>query len=204
MDAFIYNATPSRVIFGSGTLEQIASEVEYLEAEKVLVLTTPFQKEMGEDLAGRIGTRSVGLYANATMHTPIEVTKDAIEFAKSREADLTIAIGGGSTIGLGKALTLHAGIPQIAIPTTYAGSEMTPILGQTENGKKTTLKDDKLRPKTVIYDVDLTLGLPVEMSITSGLNAIAHAMEAMYAKDQNPVVSLIAEEGIRALGRALP
>jgi alcohol dehydrogenase class IV len=90
------------------------------------------------------------------------------------------------------------------VPTTYAGSEMTPILGETRRGLKTTQRSRDLVPDTVIYDVDLTIGLPSAMSAASGMNAIAHAVEALYAPDANPVTSLMAEEGIAALGRALP
>ena len=204
MDAFLFDMAPSRVVFGTGTLSQLNDEVENLGLKRVLVLTTPHQRPQGEELQAQLGDLCVGLYDNATMHTPVSVTDDAVKVAESLGVDGCVAIGGGSTIGLGKALTLRLGLPQIAIPTTYAGSEMTPILGQTEDGLKTTMKDDKLRPKTVLYDVNLSKGLPVAMSLTSGLNAIAHAMEALYAKDKNPIISLIAEEGIRALGSALP
>ena len=204
MEPFIFDLAPARVIFGSGTLDQVTAEIDHLGVKKVLVLSTPPQRAQGEDLQQRLGALACGLFDNATMHTPKDVTDQAVAMAKSVSADATLAIGGGSTIGLGKALTLRLGIPQIAIPTTYAGSEMTLILGQTEDGIKTTMKDNALRPASVIYDVDLTKGLPVGMSITSGLNAIAHAMEALYAQDKNPVISLLAEEGIRTLGRALP
>ena len=115
-----------------------------------------------------------------------------------------VAVGGGSTIGLGKAIALRTGLPLLAVPTTYAGSEMTPILGETEGGRKTTQRTPKVLPKTVIYDVELTLGLPPGLSATSGMNAMAHAVEALYAEDRNPVTSLMAEEGIRALAAALP
>ncbi len=204
MQPFVYNALSGRVVFGSGTLGEAGAEVERLGFGRVVVLTTPQQEQQGQDLAQALGSRAVGVFAEAAMHTPIEVTRRAVTFAEKARADATVSIGGGSTTGLGKALALHVGLPQIAIPTTYAGSEMTNILGQTEGGKKTTLRDDKLRPKTVIYDVDLTIGLPVAMSMTSGLNAIAHAMEALYAPDGNPVIALMAEEGTRALGTALP
>lgn len=138
------------------------------------------------------------------MHTPVEVTQKALEAVKAANADITIAYGGGSTIGLGKAIALHTDIPQIAIPTTYAGSEMTPYFGQTENGLKTTQRTPKVLPKAVVYDVELTLGLPVPVSMTSGLNAIAHSVEALYAKETNPIIDMMAEEGIRALVSALP
>ena len=204
MKDFVYSGVSSRVAFGSGTLSKLAEEVERLGANRVLVLTTPQQVEQGETLATSLGGNAVGSFNDATMHTPVEVTERAVSKARDLDADATVSIGGGSTIGLGKALSLKAGLPQIAIPTTYAGSEMTPILGQTEAGRKTTLRDDRVRPATVIYDVDLTMTLPLSMSMTSALNAIAHSMEALYAPDGNPVISLMAEEGVRALGTALP
>src|SRR5262249_56343775 len=114
------------------------------------------------------------------------------------------ALGGGSTTGLGKAIALRTDLPQIVIPTTYAGSEATPILGETVAGRKTTQRTLKVLPEVIIYDVDLTLTLPPALSATSAMNAIAHAVEALYAQDQNPVTSLMAEEGVRALARSLP
>ncbi len=113
-------------------------------------------------------------------------------------------MGGGSTTGLGKAIALRTDLPQIVLPTTYAGSEMTPILGETRDSAKTTLRDPKVLPEVVIYDVELTLGLPASVSAASGMNAIAHAVEALYARDRNPLISLAGEEGVAALARALP
>jgi maleylacetate reductase len=138
------------------------------------------------------------------MHTPVEATERALEKAAACRADCTVALGGGSTIGLGKAIALRGGLPQIAIPTTYAGSEATPILGQTEGGRKTTLRDTRVLPRIVIYDPELTLDLPTEVSVASGLNAMAHAAEGLYAADRNPVSTLIAVEGLRAMKEALP
>ena len=138
------------------------------------------------------------------MHTPVEVTEHALALVRERGVDCLIALGGGSTIGLAKAIALRTDLPQIAIPTTYAGSEMTPILGETRDGLKTTQKSPKVLPETVIYDVGLTMTLPAGLSGTSGINAIAHAVEALYAEDANPIISVLAEQGIAALGRALP
>jgi maleylacetate reductase len=138
------------------------------------------------------------------MHTPIEVTETALSVYESVKANCVIALGGGSTIGLAKAIAHRNKCKQIAVATTYAGSEVTPILGQTEKGVKTTLRGAHILPETVIYDPELTLGLPTGMSVTSGLNAMAHAVEAVYAKDRNPVSSLQAVEGVRALRNALP
>jgi alcohol dehydrogenase class IV len=125
-------------------------------------------------------------------------------YAKDLAVDGIVAVGGGSTTGLGKAIALRTDLPQVVVPTSYAGSEMTPILGETRDGLKTTQSSPKVLPETVIYDVDLTLTMPPSLSATSGLNAIAHAVEALYARDRNPIISLMAQEGIRSLAQALP
>ncbi|KVW79428.1 maleylacetate reductase [Burkholderia cepacia] len=201
---FIYQARPARVIFGAGSLDHLEREVLELGAQRALVLCTPEQRDLALHIVERLGARAAGLYDRATMHVPIEIARDAQAFARSCGADCAIAIGGGSTIGLGKAIALESSLPILAIPTTYAGSEMTPIYGLTEGGIKRTGSDARVLPKTVIYDPALTVTLPVELSVTSGLNAIAHAAEGLYANNANPVMSLVAEEGIRALARGLP
>ncbi|CAG9249045.1 Maleylacetate reductase [Burkholderia cepacia] len=201
---FIYQARPARVIFGAGSLDHLEREVLELGAQRALVLCTPEQRDLAQYIVERLGARAAGLYDRATMHVPIEIARDAQAFARSCGADCAIAIGGGSTIGLGKAIALESSLPILAIPTTYAGSEMTPIYGLTEDGIKRTGSDARVLPKTVIYDPALTVTLPVELSVTSGLNAIAHAAEGLYANNANPVMSLVAEEGIRALARGLP
>jgi maleylacetate reductase len=201
---FVYNSLPGRVIFGAGSLARLAEEVERLSAHRALVLATPQQRADAERVAQLLGSRSAGVYAEAVMHVPIETARAAVVEAKRLGADCAIAIGGGSTTGLGKAIALESPMPIIAVPTTYAGSEMTPIYGITEAGLKKTGRDLRVLPRTVIYDPELTLGLPVGTSVTSGMNAIAHAAEGLYAEDANPVMSLMAEEGIRALARGLP
>src|SRR3546814_5163792 len=138
------------------------------------------------------------------MHTPVDVTESAMEIVTTQQIDGIVSLGGGSTIGLGKAIALRTDLPQIVVPTTYAGSEMTPILGQNEAGRKTTQRSGRVQPESVLYDVDLTLTLPLYSSVTSGLHAIAHAVDALYAVDGNPVTGLLAEEGIRVLPGALP
>ena len=204
MTPFIYNGAPARVVFGHGTIAQAGEEMERLGLKRALVLTTPQQAVDGEKLAVSLGAKAAGTFAKATMHTPLAVTEDAMEKAKELNIDCTIALGGGSTTGLGKAIAYRTDLPQIVIPTTYAGSEMTDILGETKDGIKTTVRSPKILPEVVIYDVDLTLGLPTGLSATSGMNAIAHAVEGVYAKDRNPVISMMSVEGIRALARALP
>ena len=204
MNSFVYVAQPARVLFGEGALAQLPREVETLGALKAIVLSTPEQRASAESVARMLGERAAGIFDRAVMHVPIETAREARELARKLQADCAVAIGGGSTIGLGKAIALESGLPIIAIPTTYAGSEMTPIYGITEAGLKRTGRDLRVLPRTVIYDPILSRDLPVGMSVTSGINAIAHAAEALYAVDANPVMSLMAEEGIAALGRALP
>jgi maleylacetate reductase len=202
--SFTFETLPCRVVFGSGTLATAGAEIERLGGKRALVLTTPQQQAEGARLGAALGPLYAGLFAGATMHTPVEVTERALAALRASGADCVVSLGGGSTTGLGKALALRTGVNQLCIPTTYAGSEMTPILGQTENGLKTTVRDSAVLPETVIYDVDLTLSLSAGLTVTSGINAIAHAAEALYARDSNPVTSLMAEEGIRALAQALP
>ncbi|OYY13874.1 MAG: maleylacetate reductase [Rhizobiales bacterium 35-68-8] len=204
IETFTYEALPIRVRFGRGTLAEAGAEVALLGSSRALVLTTPQQADEGEKLAAQLGPLSAGCFAGATMHTPVEVTDTALEVLRATGADCVVALGGGSTTGLGKALALRTGVKQLVIPTTYAGSEMTPILGETQDGRKTTIRSLDVLPEAVIYDVDLTLSLPPALSATSGVNAIAHAVEALYAKDRNPVISLMAEDGIRTLSSALP
>lgn len=204
MQSFIYNALPSRVVFGSGTIEQVAEEVRGLGCARAFLLTTPQQADAGEALARRLGDLAVGLFPGAVMHTPVDVTDRAADAVRDARADCLVAIGGGSTIGLGKAIALRTDLPQIVVPTTYAGSEATPILGQTENGLKTTQRGARILPEVIVYDVDLTLTLPTSLTVTSGLNAIAHAVEGLYSREANPLISLLAEDGIRAIVSALP
>jgi alcohol dehydrogenase class IV len=204
MDDFVYQANSSRVIFGSGTLNKVTEELSRLSFSKPFILCTPEQTSQAESLRKILNDQVAGIFAEATMHTPVEITAKAIKEAESLKSDSIISIGGGSTIGLGKAISFRTGLYHIAIPTTYAGSEVTPILGETQDGRKTTKSDPKILPGTVIYDVDLTLTLPIGLTATSGVNAIAHAVEALYARNRNPIITLMALEGIKALAEALP
>ena len=204
MKPFTYNGLSARVVFGAGALGRLADEITALGATRALVLSTPEQRGSAERVADLLGTRAAGIFDRAVMHVPIETAREAREVAARLGADCAVAIGGGSTTGLGKAIAMESGLPILAIPTTYAGSEMTPIYGITEAGMKKTGRDLRVLPRTVIYDPELTLTLPVGLSVTSGINAIAHAAEGLYSTESNPVIDLMAEEGIAALGRALP
>ncbi|MFV0243648.1 MAG: maleylacetate reductase [Qingshengfaniella sp.] len=204
MRGFTHQANPARVVFGRGTMAQAGEELVRLGTSRALVLSTPQQAGQARALADALGPLAVGLFDGAAMHTPVDVTARAMAVYDQTGADSVVALGGGSTIGLGKAIAARSGAPQLVIATSYAGSEVTPILGETENGVKTTRKGPEILPETVIYDPDLTDGLPLPMTISSGLNAMAHAAEGVYAQDGSPIFTLIAVEGLGALKGALP
>ena len=201
---FLYNGLPTRVVFGSGTSAQTGNEARRIGVKRPLVLSTPEQSNEAHELAAKLGMDVAGVFSGATMHTPVEVTEKVMQVVAEMKADGTIALGGGSTTGLGKAIALRTDLPQIVLPTTYAGSEMTNILGETSGGQKKTLRSPKVQPEVVIYDVDFTLTLPPRLSATSGMNAIAHAVEGLYAEDRNPIATLMALEAIRAMAEGLP
>lgn len=202
--AFDYQGSSAKILFGAGARTRVAEAVAALGCKRALVLSTPHQADDAGAIAALLADRAAGLFTEATMHTPVDVTERALQAMQDSGADCTVAFGGGSTTGLGKAIAYRLDTPQIVIPTTYAGSEVTPILGQTQAGRKETVRDASILPEVVIYDPDLTLGLPVAMTMSSGLNAMAHAAEALYARDRNPISSLMAAEGLRALTDALP
>jgi maleylacetate reductase len=204
MKPFVYDEPAHRVVFGAGSLDRLAEEVKRFGAARALVLSTPEQQATAEEASARLGAISAGVYAKAVMHVPIETARAAREEARRLGADCCVAVGGGSTVGLAKAIALESEMPIIAVPTTYAGSEMTPIWGITEAGVKKTGRDRRVLPKTVLYDPTLTLSLPPHISGPSGMNAIAHCVEGLYAQDANPVMTLMAAEGIRALAHSLP
>jgi alcohol dehydrogenase class IV len=204
MQDFVFNGQPTRVVFGVGSLKHLEREIEAMGAKRALVLSTPEQSSQARHIADLLGSRAAGIFSKAVMHVPIETAREAREVAAKLGADCAVAVGGGSTTGLGKAIALESGLPILAIPTTYAGSEMTPIYGITEAGLKKTGRDPRVLPRTVIYDPLLSLSLPVGLSVTSAINAIAHAAEGLYAQDRNPITDLMAQEGIAALARAIP
>ncbi len=179
---FVYSSLPYRVIFETGAIDRVADEAAQI-GKRALVLSTPEQRDAAEDIVRRLGALAVGIFSQAAMHVPVATAAAATAHARALSADFSVAIGGGSTTGLAKALSLW---------------------GMTENGVKKTGRDLIVLPRAVLYDPMLTLSLPAGLSISSGMNAIAHCMEGLYAVDGNPIVSLMAEEGIRTLAENLP
>ncbi|KAL7756830.1 hypothetical protein ACKLNR_013823 [Fusarium oxysporum f. sp. zingiberi] len=204
MEAFVYSANPTRIIFGSGTIQKLPEELSKLGVIRPLVLSTPQQVTEAENVSKILGGNIAGFFSEARMHTPVDITQRACDHAAATQADALVSIGGGSTTGLGKAISIRTGLPHLSIPTTYAGSEVTTHLGETANDRKETREDPKILPVVVIYDVDLTLTLPANLAAASGVNAMAHAVEALYARNHNPVINLIAIQGVKAMANALP
>ncbi|MEV5383187.1 maleylacetate reductase [Streptomyces sp. NPDC052721] len=204
MKSFVHRGQITKVVFGSGTRSRVPAEADALGCRRVLILCTPGHVSRAAEMSDLLGGAAAGTFPEAAAHTPVEVTERAVAYARAVGADSVLAMGGGSTVGLSKAIALRTGLPQLALPTTYAGSEMTPILGETERGRKTTRRLPEVQLRTVVYDVDLTLTLPTTVSVVSGINAMAHAVESLYAQDQDPVAFLMAGEALDALTRALP
>ena len=193
-----------KAIFGVGTRNAVADVMDDLGCSRALVLSTPQQSNAALDIASELNGLAAGVFSRATMHTPTSITTEALHHVEEINADCVVSIGGGSTTGLGKAIAYRTDLPQIVIPTTYAGSEATPILGQTQDGVKTTLTDPKVLPEVVIYDAELIVTLPVAMTVTSALNAMAHAAEGLYARDKREETDALAVEGLCSFAEALP
>ncbi len=204
MSPFELRMLPWNVAFGAGSLASLPGRMDELALSRALVLSTPEQRGDAERLAALLGTRAAGIFDQARMHVPLATADAAAGAAQGLGCDCSVSIGGGSTTGLGKALALRAGLPLIAVPTTYAGSEMTNIWGLTEDGRKRTGRDAAVLPRLTIYDAELTLGLPPAVAGPSGMNALAQAV--INAKDPrtNPIITLMALEAIRAIADSLP
>jgi maleylacetate reductase len=201
---FVRDGNPSRVIFGAGARAKTGAELDRLGASRVMVIATPTQAGLAAEFARLIGERAGIVYPGAQPHAPTNVTEAALTAVSSVQADGILAIGGGTAIGLSKAIALRTDLPQLIVPTTFAGSEMTPVLIETQRGVKTTQRSAKVSPETVIFDCELASALPTAVAGPSVMNAIANAVAALCARDADPLTGLMAEEAIRALAGALP
>ncbi len=201
---FIYQAFQARIVFGPGKVSELPSEIQKLDASAVLVISTGSQRGVADAAIAALGPSFAARIDGAVMHVPRENVVSAVDLVRQNSCDCVVAIGGGSAIGIAKGIALETGLPIVAVPSTYAGSEMTDIWGISEGEGKVTGRDAVVVPKTVIYDPDLTRGLPGKLAGPSAINAMAHSVEALYAQNRNPVLSMIAEEGIRSLASGLP
>lgn len=203
-DIRVHQVYAGRVLQGAGARALVPDEVERLGAQRVLVVAAPSAAKVAQDLATALGERYAATFGRPVQHTPVEVTAEALALAGEVRADALVAIGGGSAIGLSKALAIRTGMPQIAVPTTYAGSEATPALGETADGVKTTRRDPALAPGTVVYDPELTLSMPRGLTLTSALNALAHAVEALWDHDASAATRAYAVEAADGILTTLP
>jgi maleylacetate reductase len=196
-----YEALPGRVVFGVGALDRLGEELARLGARRVLLVAS---KRVADDLAERLGDRHAATCSEIVQHVPVEVAERATALAREVAADALVAVGGGSAVGLAKAVALDLAIPIVAAPTTYAGSELTTIYGLSQDGRKRTGRDPRVLPKVVLYDPALTRSLPPQVAGPSGMNALAHGVEAFYGPGANPISTALAVEGIRDLAAGLP
>ena len=201
---FTVPPAPARVLFGAGALHRLPELVHELGARRLLVVGSAGRGALVERVAALLGSRLAGVDTRVAMHVPVALAHAVSARAAQLGADLVLAVGGGSAIGMAKAIALGGGPACIAVPTTYAGSEMTPVWGMKRDGEKQTGRDERVRPRAALYDPTLTLELPPRVSGPSALNAAAHCVEALYAPDVNPVVALLAAEGLRAIAAGAP
>jgi maleylacetate reductase len=201
---FTYDQLAARIVFGAGRARtELPGEISRLGAERVLVIASTRDAERIASLVEPLGDLVAGTFTAVREHVPLPTAEAARAAASEVRADAVLAIGGGSTVGAAKAVALTARLPVVAVPTTYAGSEVTPVWGLTENGRKTTGTDPAVLPRVVVYDPELTATLPRDLAAASGLNALAHAVEAMWAPRRNPVSTAVAEEAIARLATGL-
>lgn len=205
MISFTHDVPAQRVVFAPGALSRVADEAARLNVSRALVVATPGSgTRLGQKVVDLLGARAAGLHAQAVMHVPKEIAAAGLDAARARNADGLVAAGGGAAIGLAKMIARDTGLPILALPTTYSGSEATPIFGLTDGDRKITGRDTRVLPRTILYDPDLTLGLPAAVSAASGLNAIAHCVEAFWADGRTPVTMALASEAMRRFGKNLP
>jgi maleylacetate reductase len=207
-EAFVYSASvlydrEVRVVFGPGTLTRVAAEARVL-GTSILLISGRHEAEAADVVSAQLGGDLASRIDGVRPHVPIGLASQATAVTREVRADVLVAVGGGSAVGLAKAVALDTGLPIVAVPTTYAGSEMTPVWGTSDASGKTTGRDARVQPSVVVYDPLLTVSMPIDLSAASGMNALAHAIEALYAPDTTSASSAVAEEAIATLVRALP
>ena len=203
MSRFTLDTPPARIVFGAGSIDSLPEEIDRLGRNRVFLVSTPGRSNLADEITHKLGARIAGTFARAEVHVPEGIASDARDAANAAHADCIVAVGGGSAIGVAKAIAVELPVPIVAVPTTYGGSEMTPVWGLTRGGQKETRRDARVQPGVVIYDPLLTLSLPPKTTACSGLNAIAHCVEALYAADANPLSTAAASTGIRLLAESL-
>lgn len=196
---FVHSAPAQRIVFRAGAVGLVAQECDRLGLHRVLVIGGDATQSLAESVVAALGGRAVGLFTDVVQHVPTEQAGAVVDRARRAGADGAVTVGGGSTTGLGKVIALECHVPLVAVPTTLAGSEMTPIYGITQGDRKQTGQDDRVIPRTVLYDPDLTLTMPAAFTASSGMNAMAHSVEALWLATSTPISAAYAERSIRLL-----
>ncbi|MEQ1873479.1 MAG: maleylacetate reductase [Ilumatobacteraceae bacterium] len=204
MQAFTFEQLPMRVVFAAGAAASIGDEVRRCGAKRAMVIHDAIAKPTADDVAEQLGSLLAARWDEVAQHVPVPLAERARAAATNANIDLIVCIGGGSSTGLAKAIALTHHVPIVAVPTTYAGSEQTTIYGLTDTAHKQTGKDPAVLPRVVVYDPELTLGLPAHVTGPSAFNALAHSVEGLYATGCNPITSALALEAVRAIARSLP
>jgi alcohol dehydrogenase class IV len=228
MNAFHYTFYAQEVIFAPGSASRLREAVDRWGWRRIMLCTTEHARARGHvaPIEDALGERLVVTYERVQAHLPATRVAEAVTVALDEHIDALLGLGGGSPIGMAKAVSLTVEakrtgravgtslptdqplIPVIAIPTTYAGSEMTPVYGTTQGGeglaRKITVADARVVPKLTFYDPLLTLDLPPRITAGTGINALAHCIEALYSITRNPLSTAAALSGLRAIADALP
>lgn len=195
---FDHTTLGQRVLFGTGkAADHTADAIAGLGAERVLLVADRFAINLADEIVGKAPI--VARIHDIVQHVPVENGRAAVDLAGSEAIDAVVAIGGGSATGLAKFVARDTGVPIIAVPSTFAGSEATNVWGQTEGRRKTTGVDDRVVPKVIVYDASLSRSLPGRLAVSSGLNAVAHAIDGLWAPRADPINVALATEGVRAL-----
>jgi maleylacetate reductase len=201
---FTITLTGPRVVFGELVAHtELGTELDLLNARRVLLFSSEREGKTRADILAPIADRIVGHFSDVRRHVPVAVAQAATSLARDVQADCLLTIGGGSAVGTAKAVALETGLPIMALPTTYAGSEVTPVYGMTDNGAKRTGRSDLVLPKTVLLDPTLTWDLPPDLTRYSAINALAHCVSGLFATGRSPVTDLLATEGARLLTQGL-
>lgn len=203
MNGFAFDAVGGRVVFGAGAVAEVPKELEALGVRTAMIIASGSSRHLADFLADQLGDRVSGRIDRVNPHVPLDDVQSARNLVVTSSSQAVVTIGGGSAIGLGKNIALATPVKHVAIPITYSGSEMTAIHGVTVDGRKRTGRDSRAKPHVVIYDPELSRALPMEVTAGSAMNAMAHCVEALYAEQRNPLTSLMAMEGLRALHSGL-
>ena len=202
--SFTRDTQPGRIVFREGAIDDVGAELARIDTTRAMLIAAEYDDRLTEHAQRAVGTRLQVVWDEVRQHVPRELAERATAAAIDKGVDALVTVGGGSTIGLGKAVAVQTGLPLVCVPTTYSGSEMTPIYGLTSDHEKKTWRDGRALPKVVIYDPQLLVSLPAHVVGPSAMNALAHCAEALWAPQTDPITDALALDGARRITRHLP